>query len=155
MTWTSPYFQILTLKLLLLTVFSLFIEHFLIDWLQYILSLPRKRIPCIIYSYMLFPFLFNYMCNWLIINARFKVIDTCHWFNVNHVKVVRNLNTFSLFDFQLTVFLPFFVNLQLPYSVVRGELAVIQANVFNYRDQDHYVSTPLIQNNCSTEYIHI
>ncbi|XP_052282442.1 C3 and PZP-like alpha-2-macroglobulin domain-containing protein 8 [Dreissena polymorpha] len=33
----------------------------------------------------------------------------------------------------LTVFLPFFVNLQLPYSVIRGELAVIQANVFNYR----------------------
>ncbi|KAH3835369.1 hypothetical protein DPMN_108715 [Dreissena polymorpha] len=34
----------------------------------------------------------------------------------------------------LTVFLPFFVNLQLPYSVIRGELAVIQANVFNYRN---------------------
>ncbi|XP_052280943.1 CD109 antigen-like [Dreissena polymorpha] len=33
----------------------------------------------------------------------------------------------------MSVFLPFFVNLQLPYSVIRGELAVIQANVFNYR----------------------
>ncbi|XP_052794417.1 CD109 antigen-like isoform X2 [Mya arenaria] len=34
----------------------------------------------------------------------------------------------------LTVFKPFFVNLQLPYSVTRGENAVIQANVFNYRE---------------------
>lgn len=39
----------------------------------------------------------------------------------------------------LTVFLPFFVNLQVPYSIVRGETAVIQANVFNYRDTEHYV----------------
>ncbi|KAK3612489.1 hypothetical protein CHS0354_024459 [Potamilus streckersoni] len=39
----------------------------------------------------------------------------------------------------LTVFQKFFVNLQLPYSVVRGEEVVIQASVFNYYDTDEYV----------------
>ena len=46
------------------------------------------------------------------------------------------------FPFQLTVFQPFFVSMQLPYSVVRGELVVVQANVFNYRtsgDLNNYV----------------
>lgn len=43
----------------------------------------------------------------------------------------------------LTVFLPFFLNLQLPYSIVRGETAVIQANVFNYLDQDYKVTVRL------------
>ncbi|KAL5012796.1 hypothetical protein ScPMuIL_011347 [Solemya velum] len=33
---------------------------------------------------------------------------------------------------KLTTFRPFFVNLNLPYSVIRGEHVVIQANVFNY-----------------------
>ncbi|KAK3612490.1 hypothetical protein CHS0354_024460 [Potamilus streckersoni] len=39
----------------------------------------------------------------------------------------------------LTVFQNFFVNVQLPYSVVRGEEVVIQANVFNYYDTTEYV----------------
>ncbi|KAL5012797.1 hypothetical protein ScPMuIL_011348 [Solemya velum] len=33
---------------------------------------------------------------------------------------------------KLTTFRPFFVNLNLPYSVIRGEQVAIQANVFNY-----------------------
>ncbi|KAL3843040.1 hypothetical protein ACJMK2_020997 [Sinanodonta woodiana] len=47
----------------------------------------------------------------------------------------------------LTVFQNFFVNLQLPYSVVRGEEVVIQANVFNYYDSDEYVLVTLIGSN--------
>ena len=43
--------------------------------------------------------------------------------------------------FQLRVFLPFFVGLDLPFSVKRNEQLVIQANVFNYFDQDLYAST--------------
>ncbi|KAL5011374.1 hypothetical protein ScPMuIL_009925 [Solemya velum] len=38
---------------------------------------------------------------------------------------------------KLTTFRPFFVNLNLPYSVIRGEQVAIQANVFNY------MATPL------------
>ncbi|KAK3100032.1 hypothetical protein FSP39_013711 [Pinctada imbricata] len=30
------------------------------------------------------------------------------------------------------VFMPFFISLQLPYSVIRGEEVIIQANIFNY-----------------------
>ncbi|XP_060607320.1 CD109 antigen-like isoform X2 [Ruditapes philippinarum] len=37
---------------------------------------------------------------------------------------------------KLTTFRPFFISLNLPYSVVRGEEVVIQANVFNYMGQD-------------------
>lgn len=37
---------------------------------------------------------------------------------------------------KLTSFRPFFINLNLPYSVVRGEEVVIQANVFNYMGQN-------------------
>ena len=47
---------------------------------------------------------------------------------------------FLHFIFQLTSFLPFFVNLQLPYNVIRGETAVVQANVFNYHPEDLQVS---------------
>ncbi|XP_062587000.1 CD109 antigen-like [Saccostrea cucullata] len=36
----------------------------------------------------------------------------------------------------LRVFQPFFVSLTLPYSVIRGELVVLQANVFNYLKKD-------------------
>ncbi|NXH14273.1 OVOS protein, partial [Bucco capensis] len=35
----------------------------------------------------------------------------------------------------LTAFLPFFVDLTLPYSIVRGELFLLRANVFNYLEQ--------------------
>ncbi|KAJ8042376.1 hypothetical protein HOLleu_13412 [Holothuria leucospilota] len=37
---------------------------------------------------------------------------------------------------ETTVFKPFFVSLNLPYSMVRGETLVLQANVFNYFDKD-------------------
>ncbi|XP_062575223.1 CD109 antigen-like [Saccostrea cucullata] len=36
----------------------------------------------------------------------------------------------------LRVFQPFFVSLTLPYSVIRGELVVLQVNVFNYLKKD-------------------
>ncbi|KAL3881057.1 hypothetical protein ACJMK2_033253 [Sinanodonta woodiana] len=36
----------------------------------------------------------------------------------------------------LSVFLKFFINLQLPYSVIRGEQVIIQANIFNYFQRD-------------------
>lgn len=37
---------------------------------------------------------------------------------------------------QVEAFRPFFVSLTLPYSVVRGEQLVLQANVFNYMQDD-------------------
>ncbi|XP_041357546.1 CD109 antigen-like [Gigantopelta aegis] len=53
---------------------------------------------------------------------------------------------------KVQVFRPFFVSLNMPSSVVRGEHVVIQANVFNYltHDVDVVVSTPM-----STDYVNI
>ena len=41
---------------------------------------------------------------------------------------------------QIEAFRPFFVSLNLLYSVVRGEQVALQANVFNYMAQDMDVS---------------
>jgi len=46
---------------------------------------------------------------------------------------------------QLEAFKPFFVSLNLPYSVVRGEQLALQANVFNYMDTDLDVLVTLKQ----------
>ncbi|KAL3881064.1 hypothetical protein ACJMK2_033260, partial [Sinanodonta woodiana] len=43
----------------------------------------------------------------------------------------------------LETFIPFFVSLQLPYSVVRGEKIVLQANIFNYLSMDVYALVTL------------
>ncbi|KAK3607703.1 hypothetical protein CHS0354_016727 [Potamilus streckersoni] len=43
----------------------------------------------------------------------------------------------------LTVFLKFFISLHLPYSVIRGEQVIIQANIFNYYKQDLKVKVSL------------
>nr|XP_022294895.1 CD109 antigen-like [Crassostrea virginica] len=47
---------------------------------------------------------------------------------------------------KIEAFKPFFVSLNLPYSVVRGEQIVIQANVFNYLTQDAFVLVTLERN---------
>ncbi|XP_052778051.1 CD109 antigen-like [Mya arenaria] len=47
---------------------------------------------------------------------------------------------------ELQVFLPFFVSVQLPFSVIRNEQVVIQANVFNYHSEDIFVIVTLIKN---------
>ncbi|XP_067949557.1 CD109 antigen-like [Watersipora subatra] len=44
---------------------------------------------------------------------------------------------------KMRVFRPFFVSLNLPYSVVRGEQLVLQAIVFNYLDRDANVTVTL------------
>ena len=44
------------------------------------------------------------------------------------------------FIFQITVFRNFFVNLNVPLKVTRGEIVVIQAIVFNYFKTDLSVS---------------
>ncbi|XP_014673920.1 PREDICTED: CD109 antigen-like [Priapulus caudatus] len=43
----------------------------------------------------------------------------------------------------LTAFQPFFVSLTLPYSVLRGEVLVLQATVFNYMNADTQVEVTL------------
>ncbi|CAL1547264.1 unnamed protein product [Lymnaea stagnalis] len=43
----------------------------------------------------------------------------------------------------LTVFRPFFVNLNLPYSVTRGEQLALQVNVFNYMEEEMLVRVTL------------
>ena len=48
--------------------------------------------------------------------------------------------TILLFLFQFKTFRPFFVSLNLPYSVIRGEEVVLQGNIFNYMGQDVDVS---------------
>nr|XP_034324217.1 CD109 antigen isoform X1 [Crassostrea gigas]XP_034324218.1 CD109 antigen isoform X1 [Crassostrea gigas] len=47
---------------------------------------------------------------------------------------------------KIETFKPFFVSLNLPYSVVRGEQVVLQANVFNYLSQDTDVLVTLEKN---------
>ncbi|KAL4229795.1 hypothetical protein ACF0H5_010186 [Mactra antiquata] len=44
---------------------------------------------------------------------------------------------------ELTAFLKFFVQLSLPYSVIRSEQVILQANVFNYFDTDLVVDVTL------------
>ncbi|KAK3100069.1 hypothetical protein FSP39_014251 [Pinctada imbricata] len=47
---------------------------------------------------------------------------------------------------KIEAFRPFFVSLNLPYSVVRGEQVALQANVFNYMSQDMDVLVTLEKN---------
>ncbi|CAC5382288.1 CD109 [Mytilus coruscus] len=47
---------------------------------------------------------------------------------------------------KIEAFKPFFVSLNLPYSVVRGEQVVLQANVFNYLTSDADVLVTLEKN---------
>ena len=49
-------------------------------------------------------------------------------------------HTILLISFQFKTFKPFFVSLNLPYSVIRGEEVVLQGNIFNYMGQDVDVS---------------
>ncbi|MEW8547423.1 MAG: alpha-2-macroglobulin family protein [Candidatus Thiodiazotropha sp.] len=49
------------------------------------------------------------------------------------VPIYRNPDFLTL---QLTVFQLFFVTVQLPYSIVRGEIFILQANVFSYYPED-------------------
>ncbi|XP_069129864.1 CD109 antigen-like isoform X2 [Argopecten irradians] len=56
----------------------------------------------------------------------------------------------------LEVFMPFFIRMNLPYSVVRGELLVLQVDVFNYRRPAWTLvvmeNNPDINNVISTEF---
>ena len=45
------------------------------------------------------------------------------------------------------MFKPFFVSLNLPYSVVRGEQVVLQAIIFNYMQRDADVTVTLPASN--------
>ena len=45
---------------------------------------------------------------------------------------------------QLTVFRKFFVSLNLPLKIIRGEIIVVQAIVFNYFDQVVKVGTSML-----------
>ncbi|RUS86836.1 hypothetical protein EGW08_005432, partial [Elysia chlorotica] len=53
---------------------------------------------------------------------------------------------------KMTVFKPFFVSLNLPYSVTRGEHLALQANVFNYLQQDVTVRVTLAK---SADFLNI
>lgn len=57
--------------------------------------------------------------------------------------------------FQLRVFRPFFIRLNLPYSVKRGEKFALQALIFNYLDNEEDVSIDLDGRDsyCSIELI--
>ncbi|XP_060566096.1 CD109 antigen-like isoform X2 [Ruditapes philippinarum] len=48
------------------------------------------------------------------------------------------------FPANMTALLPFFIKAQLPYSIVRNEIAVIQANIFNKLDKDYNVMVTLV-----------
>lgn len=49
---------------------------------------------------------------------------------------MHNLKTFFYLFYKVRVFRPFFVSLDLPYSVIRGEIVAIPVVVFNYMDKD-------------------
>ncbi|KAL3881063.1 hypothetical protein ACJMK2_033259 [Sinanodonta woodiana] len=53
----------------------------------------------------------------------------------------------------LLVFLKFFINLQMPYSVIRGEQVIIQANIFNYHKEKLKVKVELRQSNSFQQII--
>jgi CD109 antigen len=54
---------------------------------------------------------------------------------------------------RLTVFLPFFVALNLPYSIKRGEVISLQVNVFNYLDKDLEASVTLYNEKNEFEFL--
>lgn len=54
---------------------------------------------------------------------------------------------------KLTVFQPFFVSLNLPYSIKRGEVVAIQAVVFNYLKTDKTADVTFFNNLNEFEYI--
>lgn len=54
---------------------------------------------------------------------------------------------------QVTVFRPFFLKMNLPYSIVRGELAQIQILVFNYMDTDQKVRVGLLNDNGQYKFV--
>ncbi|KAL8605629.1 hypothetical protein ACOMHN_066324 [Nucella lapillus] len=55
---------------------------------------------------------------------------------------------------KLRVFRPFFVTLNLPYSVIRGEQVVVQAIVFNYLQQDQDVRVTMAQSQDFANVVH-
>jgi len=50
------------------------------------------------------------------------------------------MKTTTFYLFQLTVFHEFFVTLNLPLKITRGEIIIVQAIVFNYMERDLDVS---------------
>ena len=56
--------------------------------------------------------------------------------------------------FQLTVFKPFFISMNLPYSVIRGEIVAIPIVVFNYMSKDLSVEV-VLENNGDFEFAEV
>lgn len=54
---------------------------------------------------------------------------------------------------QVTVFRPFFLKMNLPYSIVRGEIAQIQILVFNYMNTDQKVRVGLLNDNGQYKFV--
>lgn len=54
---------------------------------------------------------------------------------------------------KLTVFQPFFISLNLPYSVKRGETVIIPCTIFNYMDND--VEATVTLENKNNEFVYI
>lgn len=55
----------------------------------------------------------------------------------------------------IEVFQPFFVSLDLPYSVKRGEVISIPVGVFNYLDDDFDVEVTLHNTDQDLEFVHM
>jgi len=54
---------------------------------------------------------------------------------------------------KITVFRPFFLKMNLPYSIIRGEVASIQVLVFNYMDKDQKVRVGLLNDNNQYKFV--
>ncbi|XP_053393726.1 CD109 antigen-like [Mercenaria mercenaria] len=91
---------------------------------------------------------------WLFINATadssgrasldMKVPDTVTtWVASCFAVSAQSKITTAARNAELEVFLPFFISLQLPFSVIRNEQLVLQANIFNYHTEDLYVLVTL------------
>lgn len=53
----------------------------------------------------------------------------------------------------MKVFLPFFANLNVPYSIKRGEIVAIQVNVFNYMDKNYPAIVTMFNDNKDFEFV--
>lgn len=59
-----------------------------------------------------------------------------------YIKLIHcEIENFNFLSFQITGFKDFFIGMNFPYSVVRGEEVSLQVDVFNYQSTGMAVST--------------
>ena len=97
----------------------------------------RKQVPDTITSWVISGFSVDPLFGLGLSDTPRKVWDVTSLFFWHLQNVCWFLNVIMCILFpQLRVFRPFFVSLDLPYSVIRGEIVAIPIVVFNYMNKD-------------------